>query len=59
VVRTSAGESCEAVPATDALGHLLALHVTPAHADDRSAATILAEAVQDATAQNATLVQVD
>lgn len=31
--------------AVDTLGHLLALHVTPANADDRSAVSTLAEAV--------------
>ncbi len=34
--------------AVDTLGHLLALHVTPANADDRSVVVTLAEAVQDA-----------
>jgi transposase len=38
--------------AVDTLGHLLALHVTPADADDRSAAETLAEAVQDATSES-------
>src|SRR5829696_4155090 len=35
--------------AVDTLGHLLALHVTPASANDRAAVAELAEAVQDAT----------
>src|ERR687883_1275295 len=35
--------------AVDTLGHLLALHVTPAGENDRAAVAELAEAVQDAT----------
>ncbi len=35
--------------AVDTLGHLLALHVTPANADDRAQVTHLAKAVQAAT----------
>jgi transposase len=35
--------------AVDTLGHLLALHVTPANADDRAEVGRLAEAMQDAT----------
>lgn len=45
--------------AVDTLGHLLALRVTPANADDRSAVAALAEAVQDATNQNVDLAYVD
>ncbi|MBI0539800.1 IS5 family transposase, partial [Roseomonas sp. KE2513] len=45
--------------AVDTLGHLLALHVTPADADDRSAVSILAEAVQDATGESVDLAYVD
>jgi len=45
--------------AVDTLGHLLALHVTPANADDRSAVSTLAEAVQDATGESVDLAYVD
>ena len=40
------------------LDHLLALRVTPANADDRSAVAALAEAVQDATNGNVDLAYV-
>ena len=40
-------------------GHLLALHVTPASADDRAEVGRLAEAIQDATGQSVTLAYVD
>ena len=45
--------------AVDTLGHLLALRVTPANEDDRSAVAALAEAVQDATNQSVELAYVD
>ena len=45
--------------AVDTLGHLLALHVTPASANDRAAVAELAEAVQDATGESVTLAYVD
>ncbi|PHK93418.1 IS5/IS1182 family transposase [Pseudoroseomonas rhizosphaerae] len=45
--------------AVDTLGHLLALQVTPANADDRSAVSTLAEAVQDATGESVDLAYVD
>jgi transposase len=45
--------------AVDTLGHLLALHVTPANADDRTAVSTLAEAVQDATGESVDLAYVD
>ncbi|UFN51625.1 IS5 family transposase (plasmid) [Roseomonas sp. OT10] len=45
--------------AVDTLGHLLALHVTPANADDRSTVSTLAEAVQDATGESVSLAYVD
>src|SRR3954453_3448129 len=45
--------------AVDTLGHLLALRVTPADANDRAAVAELAEAVQDATGWNVTLAYVD
>ena len=45
--------------AVDTLGHLLALHVTPASVDDRAAVARLAEAVQEATDDSMTLVYSD
>ena len=45
--------------AVDTLGHLLALTVTPADANDRAAVAELAEAVQDATGGNVELAYVD
>jgi transposase len=45
--------------AVDTLGHLLALHVTPANTDDRAAVSTLAEAVQDATGESVDLAYVD
>ncbi len=45
--------------AVDTLGHLLALHVTPANADDRSAVVPLAQTVQDAASQGVELAHVD
>lgn len=45
--------------AVDTLGHLLALHVTPANVDDRSQVERLASAVQDVTGENVTLVYAD
>jgi transposase len=45
--------------AVDTLGHLLALHVTPAHADERDQVAVLAEAVQTATGQHVELAFVD
>ncbi|WP_343894181.1 IS5 family transposase [Craurococcus roseus] len=44
--------------AVDTLGHLLALHVTPASADDRAAVAELAGAVQQATGQSVDLAYV-
>jgi hypothetical protein len=41
------------------LGHLLALHVTPASIDDRAAVGHLAQAVQAATGQSVELAYVD
>jgi hypothetical protein len=43
----------------DTLGHLLALHVTPASDDDRAAVAELAQAVQEATGESVTLAYVD
>ncbi len=45
--------------AVDTLGHLLALRVTPANADDRAAVAGLAEAVQGATGESVHLAYVD
>ncbi len=45
--------------AVDTLGHLLALHVTPANVQERSQVGILAEAVQAATGQSVELAFVD
>ena len=45
--------------AVDTLGHLLALHVTPASEQDRAQVAVLAEAVQDATGESVTLAYVD
>jgi transposase len=45
--------------AVDTLGHLLALHVTPADTDDRAEVGRLAEAIQDVAGENVTLAFVD
>jgi transposase len=45
--------------AVDTLGHLLALHVTPANDQDRVQVAELAAAVQDATGETVTLAYVD
>ncbi len=45
--------------AVDTMGHLPALHVTPANENDRVAVDALAEAVQDATGESVTLAYVD
>ncbi|MBC9210193.1 IS5 family transposase, partial [Roseomonas aerophila] len=45
--------------AVDTLGHLLALHVTPANADDRAEVGRLAQAVQASTGQSVELAYVD
>jgi transposase len=45
--------------AVDTLGHLLALHVTPANEQDRSQVAALAEAVQEATGESVELAYVD
>jgi transposase len=45
--------------AVDTLGHLLALHVTPANAQDRAQVGVLAEAIQAATGDHVTLAYVD
>ena len=41
--------------AVDTLGHLLALHVTPANEQERDQVGVLAEAVQEVTGQNVQL----
>ena len=43
----------------DTLGHLLALRVTPANADDRAEVGRLAEAVREATGESVDLAYVD
>jgi transposase len=45
--------------AVDTLGHLLALHVTPADEQDRAQVEKLAEAVQEATGESVELADVD
>jgi transposase len=45
--------------AVDTLGHLLALHVTPANAQDRAQVATLAAAVQAETGEHVTLAYVD
>src|SRR6478736_6776339 len=45
--------------AVDTLGHLLALHVTPADAQDREQVAVLAEAVQQVTGESVELAYVD
>ena len=45
--------------AVDTLGHLLALHVTPANADDRAEVGRLAQAVQEATGDSVDIAFVD
>ena len=45
--------------AVDTLGHLLALHVTPANEQEREQVSVLAEAVQEVTGQNVQLAWVD
>lgn len=45
--------------AVDTLGHLLALHVTPANVQDRAQVGVLAEAVQAATGQTVEVAFVD
>ena len=45
--------------AVDTLGHLLALHVTPADAQDREQVALLAQQVQEATGATVTLAYVD
>jgi transposase len=45
--------------AVDTLGHLLALHVTPANEQDRAQVAPLAAAVQEATGEHVTLAFVD
>lgn len=45
--------------AVDTLGHLLALHVTPASASDRDAVGPLVQEVQDATGENVEVAYVD
>jgi transposase len=51
------GSKLQAAVAT--LGHLLALHVTPADAQDRAQVAVLADAVQRATGESVALAYVD
>ena len=45
--------------AVDTLGHRLALHVTPAHEQDRAQVSALASQVQQVTGENVELASVD
>jgi transposase len=45
--------------AVDTLGHLLALHVTPADEQERAQVAVLSEAVQEATGESVSLAYVD
>ena len=45
--------------AVDTLGHLLALHVTPADEQDRDQVAVLSEAVQEVTGESVSLAYVD
>ena len=45
--------------AVDTLGHLLALHLTPANVDDRAEIGRLTDAIQEATGESVTLAYVD
>ncbi len=45
--------------AVDTLGHLLALHVTPANADDRAEVSRIAKDIQSATGQSVEVAFVD
>ena len=45
--------------AVDTLGHLLALHVTPANVDDRAEVSRLAQAIQEVTGESVTLAYAD
>src|SRR6201993_4208027 len=45
--------------AVDTLGHLLALHVTPANEQERAQVSVLAEAVQEVTGESVELAYVD
>src|SRR3954452_7811293 len=53
------GTSAKVHAAVDTLGHLLALHVTPADVPDRDRVAALAEAVQEATGDSVDLAYVD
>ena len=52
-------KGCKPHLAVDTLGHLLALHVTPADAQDRAQVGALAEAVQEATGRSVEVAFVD
>src|SRR5215469_9992855 len=55
--RRAAGSKVHA--AVNTLGHLLAVHVTPANEQDRAQVATLAAAVQEATGEHVTLAFVD
>ena len=50
---------CDVPVSLKSIGHLLALHVTPANVDDRAEVARLADAIQDATGESVTLAYVD
>lgn len=52
-------KGCKVHAAVDTLGHLLALHVTPANEQDRAQVGILAGQVQEATGQSVQIAYVD
>ena len=56
---TRAGYGSKVHMAVDTLGHLLALHVTPADISDRAAVARLAADIQDATGDSVSLAYVD
>jgi len=57
--RSQVSEGQQGHSAVDTLGHLLALHVTPAHEQDRAQVSELAAQVQPATGENVELAYVD
>ena len=56
---TSGSKGSKVHAAVDTLGHLLALHVTPADVQDRHRVALLAEAVQEVTGDSVELAYVD
>ena len=59
VTMVQSGSEAKVHMAVDALGHLLALHVTPADVGDREAVARLAADIQDATGDAVDLAYVD